>query len=104
MTAIFLVSPYTLNYDFAILAWVLALLRQRGDVTPREHGLILTVWTLPVTMMIVSLAHVPFGFMVLATFAAWLLRRLAKADVPVASEHGLSLGWRVQPALLRPRA
>jgi hypothetical protein len=103
VTAIFLFSPYTLNYDLVILAWVLALLRQRPDLAPREHGLILTVWTLPVAMMIVSLAHVPFGFLVLATFAAWLLRRLAKAEVPVASGHGWSLGWRVQPALLRPR-
>ena len=29
VTATFLFSPYTLNYDFVVLAWVLALLRQR---------------------------------------------------------------------------
>ena len=104
ITAIFLFSPYTLNYDFVVLAWVLALLRQRPDLTAREHGLILVLWTLPVTMMIAGLAHVPLGFLMLATFAAWLLWRLAKAEVPVAAGHGWSLGWRVQPALVGRRS
>jgi alpha-1,2-mannosyltransferase len=101
VSAIFLFSPYTLNYDFVILAWVLALLRQRPDMTPREHALILVVWTLPVTMMIVGLAHIPLGFLVLCVFAIWLLRRLA-ADTATASARPWSLpGWRAEPVPVR---
>jgi hypothetical protein len=103
VTAIFLFSPYTLNYDFVILAWVLALLRQRPDMTAREHGLILALWTLPVMMMIVGLAHIPLGFLMLSAFAGWLLWRLARAEAPATSGQGFSLGWRVQPVLVRPR-
>jgi len=104
VTAIFLFSPYTLNYDFVILAWVLALLRQRGDMAPREHALILTAWTLPVTMMVVGLAYIPFGFLTLSVLAIWLLRRLA-ADTAKASARSWSpFGWRAEPVPVRRRA
>ena len=65
VTATFLFSPYTLNYDFVVLAWVLALLRQRPGLVQRDHAVILVVWSLPVTMMIAGLAHIPLGFLAL---------------------------------------
>ena len=102
VTAIFLFSPYTLNYDFVILAWALALLRQRSDLAPRDHALILVVWTLPVSMMIAGLARIPFGFLVVSGFAVWLIRRLA-ADTAVASERAGPLDG-ASPAVLRAAA
>jgi alpha-1,2-mannosyltransferase len=84
VTATFLFSPYTLNYDMVTLAWVAALLRQRAELAPRDHALILAVWTLPVTMMVVGLARIPFGFLVLAAFAGWLLWRLSRAGAAVS--------------------
>jgi alpha-1,2-mannosyltransferase len=89
VTATLLFTPHTLNYDMVVLAWVAALLRQRADLAPRDHVLILAVWTLPVTMMVVGLAHVPFGFLVLVAFAGWLLWRLSRAGVPVGVSPGL---------------
>jgi alpha-1,2-mannosyltransferase len=100
VTAIFLFSPYSLNYDLVVLGWVLALLRQRPDMAPRDHALILVVWTLPVTMMIAGLAHVPLGFLVLAGFAIWLLRRLARQGAVAASPAS---GWnRFAPRAATP--
>jgi alpha-1,2-mannosyltransferase len=100
VTAIFLFSPYSLNYDFVVLGWVLALLRQRGGLSTREHALILVVWTLPVTMMIAGLAHVPLALMVFAAFAGWLIWRMAQEDAATAARpvHG----WN--PFALRPSA
>jgi hypothetical protein len=102
VTAIFLFSPYTLNYDFVVLGWVLALLRQRAGLTARDHALILVVWTLPVTMMLAGLAHIPLGFPVLAVFAAWLVRQLAAEAVAPAAWS--PPGWRVALARVRPRS
>lgn len=102
VTAIFLFSPYTLHYDFVILAWVLALLRQRSDFSPHDHAMILIVWALPVTMMIVALARIPLGFLVLCAAAIWLLRLLA-ADTAVARAYPWGgFGWRGEP--VRPSA
>jgi hypothetical protein len=80
LTAIFLFSPYALNYDFVVLAWVAALVRQRPDNNRFDHALILALWTLPVTMMIVGLAKIPLGFLVLAGFGARILQRLAQSE------------------------
>ena len=81
-----------------VLGWVLALLRQRPGLVQRDHALILVVWSLPVTMMIAGLAHVPLGFLALAAFAAWLLRRLAQARPGACRglEPGTRSGWRVR--------
>jgi hypothetical protein len=99
VTAIFLFTPYSLNYDFVVLAWVLALLRQRSSSTPFDHALILVLWTLPVTMMIAGLAKVPFGFLVLGTFAVRLLWRLAQLDAASAPARSSApmLGLRGEP-------
>jgi hypothetical protein len=97
VTAIFLFTPYSLSYDFVVLAWVLALLRQRSSNTPFDHALILVLWTLPVTMMIAGLAKVPLGFLVLGTFAVRLLWRLAQLDAASAPARSSMLGLRGSP-------
>ena len=51
-TAIFLFTPYILNYDMVILGFVVASLRGRDDNTMADHWLLIAVWTLPITMMI----------------------------------------------------
>jgi alpha-1,2-mannosyltransferase len=80
VTAIFLVTPYSYNYDMVVLAWVAAVLRQRTDNLPIDHYLIVTVWMLPVAMMFVGVTlHIPLGVIVLPAFAARLLWRLARA-------------------------
>ncbi|KAB2920463.1 MAG: DUF2029 domain-containing protein [Hyphomicrobiaceae bacterium] len=76
VTAVFLVSPYTLNYDMVVLGWVLALLRQREDNEPIDHYLLIAVWTLPATMMLAGLLHIPLAIIVLSAFTARLLNRL----------------------------
>ena len=101
VTAIFLFSPYSLNYDFVVFGWVLALLRQRGGLSPREHALILVVWTLPVTMMIAGLAHVPLALTVFTAFAGWLIWRMAQEDAVAASPWN-PFAWRTpDPAAAR---
>ena len=45
ITATFLVTPYSLNYDMVVLGWVAALLRQRQGNEPVDHYLIVAVWT-----------------------------------------------------------
>jgi alpha-1,2-mannosyltransferase len=78
--AIFLVSPYTLNYDMVILGWVLALLRQRGGNEPVDHYLIMALWTLPAAMMIAGLIYIPLAVLVLSAFAARLVWQLAHSE------------------------
>jgi hypothetical protein len=80
VVAIFLVSPYTLNYDMVVLGWVLALLRQQGGNAPADHYLMAALWTLPITMMLLQALCVPLGLLVLAAFAARLVWRMAHAD------------------------
>jgi hypothetical protein len=67
-----------LNYDMVVLAWVAALLREREGGETIDHYLIVAVWTLPLTMMLAGLIHVPLALLVLAAFVArtmWLLAR-----------------------------
>jgi hypothetical protein len=81
IAAIFLASPYTLNYDMVLLGWPIALLLQRHDNDPIDHYLIVAVWSLAATMMLAGFIHVPLGLLVLGAFAARLLWRLRLADV-----------------------
>jgi hypothetical protein len=51
-------------------------------------------------MMIAGLAHVPLGFLVLAGFAIWLVRRLAQQGAVAASPAS---GWnRFAPRAAAP--
>ena len=78
ITATFIVTPYIMTYDMVMFGFVVALLRDRPDNTMRDHGLLIAVWALPVTMMIAAVGYIPLAPIVLVTFAVWLLRRLAQ--------------------------
>ncbi len=81
VTATFLASPYTLNYDMVIFGFIVAALRQRGDNTAIDHALGLVVWSLPVTMMLFGAISVPVAPLVLTAFAARLLWRLKEDEL-----------------------
>src|SRR6202034_4419838 len=57
-TAIFLFTPYILNYDMVILGFVVAQLRGRDDNTTADHWLLIAVWTLPITMMLADVIKI----------------------------------------------
>ena len=79
VTAVFLVTPYSFCYDMVVLGWILALLRQRQDNAPLDHGLILAVWVLPLAMMLIGVAlDINVAFPLLAAFAIRLLVRLSR--------------------------
>ena len=82
ITATFLVTPYSLNYDMVVLGWILALLRQRQNNEPADHYLIIAVWLLPVAMMLAGLIYVPLAVFVLLAFAVRLLWQLVRSEVP----------------------
>lgn len=84
VTATFLFTPYILNYDMVVLGFVVALLRDRADNTPRDHWLLLAVWSLPVTMMFAAVVFIPLAPIVLIAFAYRLLQRLAQGEGRVA--------------------
>ncbi|HZS62919.1 MAG TPA: glycosyltransferase family 87 protein [Xanthobacteraceae bacterium] len=77
VTAIFLASPYLFNYDMVVLSFVVALMRQRGGNSLLDHILGLLVWTLPVSMMLLAVIHIPLAPIVLLAFGGRLLWRLA---------------------------
>lgn len=85
VTAIFLFTPYILNYDMVILGFVVALLRGRDDNNRADHWLLIAVWTLPITMMIAAVIKIPLAPIVLIAFAARLLWRLAREGRVAAS-------------------
>ncbi len=106
VTAIFMASPYTLNYDMVVLGWVLALLRQRDDNEPIDHYLVMAMWTLPVTMMLAGLIHVPLAIVVLSAFTARLLYRLVRDQAREGASHRESatkpdsaLNWKPAAAI-----
>ena len=98
IAATFLVTPYALNYDMVVLAWVLALLRQREGNEPIDHYLIIAVWTLPLTMMLAGLIHIPLALPVLAAFAARLVWQLAQSDAEQRSDRPAAFAARALPA------
>jgi hypothetical protein len=80
VTATFLATPYILNYDMVVFGFVVASLRDRSDNSRADHWLGLSVWTLPVSMMLIAFANIPAGPIVLTVFAARLLWRLARSE------------------------
>jgi len=80
ITAIFLISPYSLSYDMVVLGWVVALVRQREDTEPADHYLLMAVWALPAAMLLNSELRIPIAAIVLSMFAARLVWRLAGAE------------------------
>jgi hypothetical protein len=103
ITATFLVTPYSMNYDMVVLGWVLALLRQRKNNEPVDHYLIISVWALPVAMMLAGLIYVPLAILVLLAFAVRLLWQLAQSEARrncAAARSGAIGAPRVSPARL----
>jgi alpha-1,2-mannosyltransferase len=80
ITAIFLVSPYSLSYDLVVLGWVVALLRQREDMQQADHYLLMAVWVLPAAMLLNTELRIPIAAIVLSAFAVRLVWRLAKEE------------------------
>lgn len=79
VTASFLVTPYAFNYDMVVFGWVLAQLRGNHGTGTFDDRLAMTVWTLPVTTMLLGLAHIPVSCLALAAFAGRLIWRMARA-------------------------
>jgi alpha-1,2-mannosyltransferase len=80
VTAIFLFSPYMLNYDMVVFGWVVALLHERTDNTLLDERLAIAVWALPVAMMLLAMARIPAAMIVLPIFAGRLVWRLARQE------------------------
>jgi uncharacterized PurR-regulated membrane protein YhhQ (DUF165 family) len=80
VTTTFLVTPYILNYDMVVFAFVAALLRERADNTMADHWLLIAIWTLPVTMMIAAVGWIPLAPIVLIAFASRLMWRLVRTE------------------------
>ena len=100
IVAIFLFSPYTLNYDLVILGWVLALLRQREDNELIDHYLIVAMWTLPATMILAGLIYLPLAVLLLAGFAARLIWRLMQDEAersPSSAAHAIGANAIAKP-------
>ncbi len=68
-----------------VFGWVVARLRERSDNTIADHVLALAVWTLPLTMLVFGLAHVPIAMIVLPAFAGRLIWRLYHGEARSAA-------------------
>ncbi|WKA31552.1 glycosyltransferase family 87 protein [Bradyrhizobium roseum] len=77
VVAIFVFSPWIMNYDMVVFGWIVALLRQRDDQTLLDHCLALALWMLPLAMIPLGVGHIPGALMILPLFAVRLLWRLA---------------------------
>jgi hypothetical protein len=84
ITATFLFTPYILNYDMVMFGFVVALLRDRDDMTMTDQKLLLAVWSLPVTMIFPPIFYIPLAPIVLALFAGRLFHGLALQDERLA--------------------
>jgi alpha-1,2-mannosyltransferase len=89
-TAIFLFTPYVLNYDMVILGFIVALLRGRDENTTADHWFLVAVWTLPITMMIAAVVKIPLAPIVLIPFAVRLLWRMAHDEHAIMPQPGLA--------------
>lgn len=80
ITAIFLISPYSLSYDMVVLGWVVALVRRQKETEPADHYLLMAVWALPAAMLLNSELRIPTATLVLSAFAARLVWRMAREE------------------------
>jgi hypothetical protein len=81
VTASFLVTPYAFNYDMVVFSFVVMMIRDHESSTMMDQRLALSVWTLPVTTILLGLANIPVSSLVLMAFAARLLWRLAHENL-----------------------
>jgi alpha-1,2-mannosyltransferase len=101
ITAIFIISPYSLSYDLVVLGWVVALLRQREDMQPADHYLLMAVWAMPAAMLLNTELKIPTAAIVLSAFAARLVWRLAREEVaPQQTSHDPEPARKADPHLV----
>jgi len=72
-----------------VFGWVIAQLRDHEGARGLDDRLAMVVWTLPVTTMVLGIAHIPLSFLALAAFAARLVWRMAQADAKAVGGAGL---------------
>jgi len=91
VTATFLVSPYTLNYDLLLLMpAIVALFRQgvAGRFLPGERVVYLVLWLMPTFGMVLNRLDLPIMPLVILLFGAFAWARLAgttKGELPGAA-------------------
>lgn len=94
MTATFLVSPYTLNYDLLLLMPAAVALFRRGIALgfyPLERVLYLILWLMPTGGMILNRLDLPIMPLVILLFGAVAWARLqaeSKVELPNAATAG----------------
>ena len=94
MTATFLVSPYTLNYDLLLLMPAAVALFRRGIAVgfyPLERLLYLILWLMPTGGMILNRLDLPIMPLVILLFGAIAWARLqaeSKVELPNAAAAG----------------
>ncbi len=94
MTATFLVSPYTLNYDLLLLMPAAVALFRRGAAQgfyPLERLLYLVLWLMPTFGMVLNRLDLPIMPLVILLFGAVALARLlaeSKVELPSAAAAG----------------
>jgi len=94
MTATFLVSPYTLNYDLLLLMPAAVALFRRGVALgfyPLERLLYLILWLMPTGGMILNRLDLPIMPLVILLFGAIAWARLqaeSKVELPSAAAAG----------------
>jgi hypothetical protein len=94
MTATFLVSPYTLNYDLLLLMPAAVALFRRGlalGFYPLERLLYLILWLMPTGGMILNRLDLPIMPLVILLFGAIAWARLqaeSKVELPNAAAAG----------------
>jgi alpha-1,2-mannosyltransferase len=94
MTATFLVSPYTLNYDLLLLMPAAVALFRRGIALgfyPLERLLYLVLWLMPTGGMILNRLDLPIMPLVILLFGAVAWARLqseSKVELPSAAAAG----------------
>jgi hypothetical protein len=82
VTATFLVSPYTLNYDLLLLMPAAALLFLWPPHLPGERIIHLAVWLIPHLGLQLNAAGMPLIPVVVLLFGAVAVLRLAKVELP----------------------
>jgi alpha-1,2-mannosyltransferase len=90
LAASLLVTPYSFNYDMAALIAVLAQMRLRPGNSRIDTALILTVWMLPVVMMLGFFVKLAGSALVLLALMNRLFERLRQVDAVPSVVRGVA--------------
>jgi hypothetical protein len=91
VAASFVVTPYAFNYDMVVFGWIVMLLRDHPGSVLKDHRLALAVWTLPVSTILLGLAHIPISSLVLIVFTGRLIWRLARDEARARAAAAMPL-------------